>query len=303
MPNFTNSTLRPAPERHNWSAHEPSIVVLAVLDTASLLGCCSLARRLRPEVELRSASRTEVPICARSPVVPTVIRARHYVLLPRTQIGRSGRLQAESTLVSRSGECQLSFVEVEVLRGVVVHVRERHLALEERIPPPRKSGRALHVRLGLCGQASFERSDHRIELGTHSRRGIMAGCYTRSPMVDDVEGRGGSVEHCGEASARVRQAVEDLDQRQESAHDHVPEHHVEEQLSVCPSRAVAGSGEFFLAGGFEQRMEGRPRPCELGANLLAVAIVTAQCRTDCPFRSPPRTRTCRSVLRFELASP
>jgi hypothetical protein len=26
------------------------------------------------------------------------------------------------TLVSRSAECQLSFVEVEVLRGVVVHV-------------------------------------------------------------------------------------------------------------------------------------------------------------------------------------
>src|SRR5215207_8894664 len=198
MPNFTNSTLRAAPGRHNWSAHEPSIVVLAVLDTASLLGCCSLARRLRPDVVLRSASRTEVPICARSPVVPTVIRARHYVLLSRTQIGRSGRLQAESTLVSRTAECQLSFVEVEVLRGVVVHVRERHLALEERIPPRRKSGRALHVRLGLCGQASFERSDHRIELGTHSLRGIKAGSCAGSPVVDDVEGRGSSVEHCGE---------------------------------------------------------------------------------------------------------
>jgi hypothetical protein len=42
-------------------------------------------------------------------------------------------------------------------------------------------------------------------------------------------------------------------------------------------------GEFFLAGGFEQRMEGRPRPFELCANRLAVAIVTVQRRTDCPF--------------------
>jgi hypothetical protein len=38
-----------------------------------------------------ATEHTEVPICARSAVVPTVIRARHYVLLPRTQIGSSAR--------------------------------------------------------------------------------------------------------------------------------------------------------------------------------------------------------------------
>jgi hypothetical protein len=37
--------------------------------------------------ELARFVRPDVPICARSAVVPTVIRARHYVLLPRTQIG------------------------------------------------------------------------------------------------------------------------------------------------------------------------------------------------------------------------
>jgi hypothetical protein len=187
--------------------------------------------------------------------------------------------------VSRSAERQLSFVEVEVLCGVVVHVRERHLALEERIPPHGESAQALHVRLRLCRQASFERSDHGIELATHSLRGIKAGARAGSPVVDDVEGRGSSVKHCREDSARVRQAVEDLEQGQEIPHDHVPEHHVEEQLSVRPPRPVAGPGEFFLACGFEQRMEGRLRPFKLCANRLAVAIVTVQRRTDCPFRA------------------
>jgi hypothetical protein len=103
----------------------------------------------------------------------------------------------------------------------------------------------------------------------------------------NVEGPGSSVEHCGEDSARVRQAVHDLDQGQEIAHDHVAEHHVEEQLSVRPPRAVAGPGEFFLAGGFEQRMEGRLRPFELCTNRLAVAILTVQrmLNDDSPLRN------------------
>src|SRR4029453_18672352 len=37
-----------------------------------------------------SSNSTDVPICARSALVPTVIRAPHYVLLPRMQIGRYG---------------------------------------------------------------------------------------------------------------------------------------------------------------------------------------------------------------------
>ena len=43
---------------------------------------------LQPK-DLVRAGTPYVPICARSVMVPTVIRARHYVLLPRTQIGRS----------------------------------------------------------------------------------------------------------------------------------------------------------------------------------------------------------------------
>jgi hypothetical protein len=58
---------------------------------------------------------------------------------------------------------------------------------------------------------------------------------------------------------------------------------VEEQLSVRPPHAVGKPSEFRLAGRFEQRMEGRPRPCELGANRVAVAVVTVQHRKDCPF--------------------
>jgi hypothetical protein len=168
-----------------------------------------------------------------------------------------------------------------VLRRVLVHVRERHLVLEKRIPPRRESHRAIQVRLVLCVQASFERSDNPVERGTHSLPRVEARAGTGAPIVDDVEGGGSGVEHCGEGSTdRVRQAADESDQRQQSAHHHVAEHHVEEQLSVRPPGAVAGSGEFFLAGGFEQRMEGRPRPFEPCANRLTIAIVTVQRRTD-----------------------
>jgi hypothetical protein len=48
------------------------------------------------------ATRPYVPICTRSAVVPTVIRARHYVLLPRTQIGSSVRARWRSSEPGRA---------------------------------------------------------------------------------------------------------------------------------------------------------------------------------------------------------
>jgi hypothetical protein len=48
-------------------------------------------------------ARTDVPICARSAVVPTVIRARHYVLLPRMQIGSYERDETFTAASGRDG--------------------------------------------------------------------------------------------------------------------------------------------------------------------------------------------------------
>jgi hypothetical protein len=94
--------------------------------------------------------------------LPTFCARVRYAEARRRSADLSG--YKPRTLVSRSAECQLSFVEVEVLRGVVVHVRERHLALEERIPPHGKAvQRSMFASGPWISACAVDGFDHGVE--------------------------------------------------------------------------------------------------------------------------------------------
>lgn len=66
-------------------------------------------------------------------------------------------------------------------------------------------------------------------------------------VVDPVERPLGGVEYGGGAPAAV-QASQRVHQRQQGAHEEIPEHHVPQQLSVGPAGAVGSPAQVLRAG-------------------------------------------------------
>src|SRR5215203_2949123 len=136
--------------------------------------------------------------------------------------------QTSGELPRLTNEGELAAMKVEMLGWVAIYVLERHVILEERIPPDREMHAAREVLLWLRGELSLKPGDHAITFGDHPAPVVYLCCRARPVVVDRMEGRRRRVQQRRiSAARRLGQSAEDPHQWQESHDHHETEDHVE----------------------------------------------------------------------------
>ena len=123
-------------------------------------------------------------------------------------------------------------------------------------------------------QMPLQGSDDPVELSSHPSTVERESGKPGAPVIHDVKRCSREIQHGGEtATGRCRETPEDLHQDQQSPHDHVTEHHVEQQLFVRPAGAVTSTAQGRGVSGGQQALQGRPPVIHLLDDRPAIDVV------------------------------